>query len=176
MKTNIALIGFMGTGKTTVGELLAERTGRQFIETDAVIEERAGKTITAIFRQDGEAHFRRLEHEVIRDAARQQNTVIACGGGAVLNPQNIELLRKSALVIYLAAAPSRIMRRLATGGNKRPLLDVPDRAAKVISLLDQRRPLYEKSADFKIVTTHLSIESIVSTILREIRRREGQDS
>jgi len=175
MKTNIALIGFMGTGKSAAGEMLALRLGKKFIETDAVIEERAGKTITAIFRQDGERWFRHLEHEVIKDAALQENTVIACGGGAVLNSVNMEALRRNSVIVYLAAAPSVIIRRLATGGNRRPLLDVPDRAVRVKAMLEERKPLYERAADIKINTTHLSVEALVGQIMRELAAYEAKN-
>ncbi len=175
MKTNIALIGFMGTGKSAAGELLALKLGKKFIDTDALIEERAGKSITGIFRQDGEPFFRRLEHEVIKAASRRKNTVIACGGGVVLNGANVELLKLNAVVIYLAAAPSVIMRRLATGGNKRPLLDVPERAARVRLMLDQRKPLYERAADIKLNTTNLSMEALSVRIIQELSGYAGKD-
>ena len=176
MKTNVALIGFMGSGKSAAGLMLAHKLDRSFIETDALIEERAGKSISAIFKQEGESHFRRLEHEVIAGAARRDNAVIACGGGAVLNPANIELLRRSSIIIYLEAAPSVIMRRLAAGGNKRPLLDVPDRAARVRSMLEERKPLYERAADIKINATHLSMEALAELIMRELSRYDSKDS
>ena len=85
MKSNIALIGFMGTGKTAVGRVLADRLSMQFIELDAIIEQRAGKTIPEIFVQDGEIAFRELEIEATRDVAEKENTVVACGGGVVLS-------------------------------------------------------------------------------------------
>ena len=175
MKTNIALIGFMGSGKSAAGELLALKLGRKFIETDALIEERAGKTITGIFRQEGEAFFRRLEHEVIKDVSGEENAIIACGGGVVLNNANIELLKHSSVVVYLATAPSIILRRLATGGNRRPLLDVPDRAARVRLMLEERRPLYEQAADIKINTTNLNMEALTARILQEQSGYAGKD-
>ena len=90
MKTNIALVGFMGVGKTAVGEALAKKLDRKFVELDLLIEQRAGKPIPEIFQQDGEVAFRELEIEVTKEVSRDKNLVIACGGGLVLNKINID--------------------------------------------------------------------------------------
>ncbi|NQT04591.1 MAG: shikimate kinase, partial [Dehalococcoidia bacterium] len=92
MKSNIALVGFMGTGKTDVGRLLAGKLGKDFIELDELIEQKAGKTIPEIFQQDGEIAFRELEIEATGEAAEKKNAVIACGGGVVLNQINVDRL------------------------------------------------------------------------------------
>jgi shikimate kinase len=103
MKTNIALIGFMGTGKTAVGRLLAEKLNKKFLEQDSLIEQKAGKSIPEIFRQNGEISFRELEIAATKEIAREQNAVIACGGGVVLNKINIDRLKESSVVVYLTA-------------------------------------------------------------------------
>ena len=98
MKTSIALIGFMGTGKTAVGKALAAKLGREFVELDSLIEQKAGKTIPEIFQQDGEIGFRELEIEVAKEVAVKKKAVIACGGGIVLNKINIDRLRKEGII------------------------------------------------------------------------------
>ena len=108
MKTSIALIGFMGAGKTVVGKALAEKLGRKFIELDSLIEEKAGKSIPEIFRQDDEVVFRELEIEVTKDVADSKNQVIACGGGIVLNKINIDRLKKESVIVCLTASPKVI--------------------------------------------------------------------
>ncbi len=109
MKTNIALIGFMGTGKTAVGRVLAKKLGRKFIEMDGLIEQKAGKSIPEIFQQDGEIAFRELEIEVTKEVAGQQNAVIACGGGVVLNQINIDRLREGGSAVYHTDSPWAIL-------------------------------------------------------------------
>src|SRR4030042_3993286 len=113
MKTSIALIGFMGTGKTVVGKVLAKKLAKEFIELDAIIEKKAGRSIPEIFRQDGEIRFRELEIEAVRTVANKKNVVIACGGGIVLNTINIDRLRKGSVIICLTASPAVILRRTA---------------------------------------------------------------
>ena len=103
MKSSIALIGFMGTGKTAVGRALAKKLNREFVELDSLIEQRAGKSIPDIFQQDGEIAFRELEIEVTKEVSRAKNLVIGCGGGIVLNKINIDRLRKEARIVYLTA-------------------------------------------------------------------------
>ncbi|MCX6996283.1 MAG: shikimate kinase, partial [Kiritimatiellaeota bacterium] len=118
---NIALLGFMGTGKSTVACLLARRLGRELVDMDRVIEQRAGKSISALFAQEGEPHFRRLERALVQELAARRNLVIACGGGVVLDPGNLRDLKKGGLVVGLTAAPAVILRRVAAARH-RPLL------------------------------------------------------
>src|SRR3990172_5812841 len=122
MKTGIALIGFMGTGKTAVGKILAAKLGKKFIEVDEVIEKMAGKSIPQIFRGGGEIGFRELEIEAIRRVAAKKNSVLSCGGGVVLNKINIDRLAAEYIIILLTASPSVILRRLAKDKGLRPLL------------------------------------------------------
>jgi len=131
MKTSVALIGFMGTGKTTVGKALAEKLNRQFIELDELIEKKAGKPISDIFKQEGEIAFRELEIEVTRDIANNKNVIIACGGGLVLNKINIDRLRKECIIVYLTASFGTILKRTSDDAGKRPLLAVPDRGLQI---------------------------------------------
>ena len=173
MKTNIALIGFMGTGKTAVGKVLAQKLHREFIELDARIEKKAGKPIPEIFRQDGETRFRELEIEAVRDVAIKKNAVIACGGGIVLNTINIDRLKKECVIIYLTAAPSVILKRTASDKGGRPLLNVADRAQEIKKLLDFRRPFYTRTADITVNTSRLNINRVVDKILETLKNYES---
>jgi shikimate kinase len=173
MKTSIALTGFMGTGKTVVGQVLAKKLGREFVELDALIEKKAGKSIPEIFRQDGEIRFRELEIEVTREVAGKKNTVIACGGGIVLNKINIDRLREEYVIVYLTASPGVILKRTSDDKNGRPLLAVDDRAAQIGELLRYRRPFYERAADIRINTSRLSIDSVAELIIRKLRDNEN---
>jgi len=173
MKTSIALIGFMGTGKTVVGRALAERLGRKFVELDTLIARKAGKTIPEIFRQDGEVAFRELEIEAAREIAGKRNVVIACGGGIVLNKINIDRLRRECLIVYLTASPEVILKRTSTGRNDRPLLSTADRDITVRELLEFRRPFYERAADITIDTSALDIRAVVRRIIEKMKEAEG---
>ncbi len=173
MKTNIALIGFMGTGKTAVGKVLAQKLRKEFVELDAVIEKKAGKTIPAIFRQDGEIRFRELEIEAVREIATKNNVVIACGGGIVLNTINIDRLKKESVIIYLTASPSVILKRTSIDKSARPLLDVADRVQEIKKLLDFRQPFYTRAADITINTSRLDINGVADKILETLKGYES---
>jgi shikimate kinase len=173
MKTSIALIGFMGTGKTVVGRLLAERLGKEFLELDALIEQKAGKTIPEIFQQEGEVAFRELEIEAAKEASQKKNVVIACGGGVVLNKINIDRLKKDCLIVYLTASPRVILERTASDENERPLLKSDNRALVVKELLRFRKPFYERAADITIDTSKLNIDSVVEQIIAKVKANES---
>jgi shikimate kinase len=172
MKTNVALIGFMGTGKTAVGQLLSRKLKKQFIELDRLIEQRAGKSIPEIFKEQGEIAFRELEIEATREAAARQNAVIACGGGVVLNRINIDRLRESSKIVYLTASPGTILARTSNTGDERPLLNVHDQALRIRELLKFRRPFYERAADITVNTTKLDIESVAEKIIDRLKEDE----
>jgi len=170
MKSNIALIGFMGTGKTDVGRLLAKKLGKDFIEVDGLIEQRAGKSIPEIFQQDGEIAFRELEIEATREAAEKKNAVIACGGGVVLNQINVDRLREHGVIIYLTASPEVILKRTSSDIDERPLLVAKDKASQVEKLLNFRRPFYERAADMTVNTSELDVAGVVGRIINVIER------
>ncbi|GAH38990.1 unnamed protein product [marine sediment metagenome] len=173
MKTSIALIGFMGVGKTAVGKLLAGKLGRKFVELDSLIEHRAGKSIPDIFQQDGEVAFRELEIEVTREVSRDKNLVIACGGGIVLNKINIDRLRQQSRIVYLTASPKVILKRVSGDGDERPLLKAANKALNIRELLGFRKPFYERAADIKIDTSKLDTDSIVEQIIIKLKNDEG---
>lgn len=174
MKTSVALIGFMGAGKTAVGRELAAMTGREFIEADALIEQRAGKTIPEVFRQDGEITFREVEIMVAKEVAAKKNVVIACGGGMVLNRINIDRLKIDCIIVYLTASPGVILKRTSVVKNGRPLLDVADRATQIRELLKFRRPFYERAADIKINTSRLGTAAVAELVIQKLKEYEDK--
>jgi shikimate kinase len=173
MKTSIALIGFMGTGKTVVGKRLAEKLGKEFLELDAIIEKKAGKSIPEIFRQDGEISFRELEIAVTREVANVRNAVIACGGGIVLNKINIDRLRKECVIVCLTASPQVIIKRTSGDTDERPLLAVSDRAWQIEELMKFREPYYKGSADIMINTSRMNTDSVVERIIGKLEDYEN---
>ena len=172
MKTSIALIGFMGTGKTAAGKLLARKLRKEFAELDSLVERKAGKTIPEIFQQEGEMAFRELEIEVAREVSGRKNVVIACGGGVVLNKINIDRLREECLMVYLTASPDVIIQRTSNSINKRPLLNTGNRTWAVRKLLELRRPFYEQAADITVDTSKLDINSVVEQIINKLKEGE----
>ena len=173
MKTSIALIGFMGTGKTVAGKALAEKLGKEFFELDPLIEKKAGKTIPAIFNEDGEIAFREFEIEVIKEVSKERNAVIACGGGVVLNKINIDRLKKESVIVYLTASPRVILRRTSRDSEERPLLVIANSALTIRELLRFRRPFYERAADTTVNTSRLNIDSVVTKIIAGVKEYEG---
>jgi len=175
MKTNIALIGFMGAGKTAVGQLLAKKLNRKFIELDLLIEHQAGKSIPEFFQQEGEIAFRELEIEVTKQIAREENSVIACGGGLVLNKINIDRLKNESAIVYLTASPGVILKRVSGEEGQRPLLEVDNPALTISELLKFRKPFYERAAYITIDTSKLDIDSVVEQIINKLREDESFD-
>jgi len=140
---NIVLTGFMGTGKTVVGRLLADRLGRDFVDTDAVIADRHG-SITSIFDEHGEEGFRTIERELASELADRENLVISTGGRLMLDPVNVESLGGASRVFCLSATPATILQRLISDRSlvDRPLLSAPNPQHRIIDLLAERAPLY----------------------------------
>jgi shikimate kinase len=138
---NIILCGFMGTGKSTVGRLIADRLGWRFVDTDQLIEARVGRTVSQIFAQNGEAFFRQWESRICQELIEARHTVIATGGGIVLAPPNREALNRAGLVVCLDAPATEIVARLH-GATDRPLLAGADPVARVTELLAARAGAY----------------------------------
>lgn len=160
---NIILTGFMGTGKTKVGRILARKLGLPFVDTDALIEERAGMAINKIFERYGEPHFRNLEKKVIKEVSAKDGVVIATGGGAFLDPENRAILKKKGVTVALLAEVKEIARRTAKDTD-RPLLKEGERQTRIKTLLKKRLPYYRK-ADLCLDTTGKSPEKIVQEII-----------
>lgn len=141
MKQGIILVGFMGTGKTSVGKILAKRLGMRFIDMDDLIVERAGKSIPEIFEQDGESVFREWERNVVLDLEGCHDFIVATGGGVVLNPDNVRDLSRHGFLVCLTATPKTILERLRNDTG-RPLLAKGDKEDRIRSLLATRQHLY----------------------------------
>ncbi|MFV8783927.1 shikimate kinase AroK [Microbulbifer sp. SA54] len=146
MSQPIFLVGPMGAGKSTIGKLLAAQLQLPFADSDKVLEERTGADIPWIFDVEGEAGFRRREHDVLLDLCNGLPQVIATGGGIVLLPENRQLLINSGLVVYLSASLDQLVERTAKNSN-RPLLQVDDPRAKLQEILQQREQYYREVAD-----------------------------
>jgi shikimate dehydrogenase len=162
----IVLTGFRGTGKTTVGRIAAGILGIPFIDTDQLIEERAGMKIPAIFRKRGETAFRDIERKVIATLPAD-GIVVSAGGGAILDPVNVEHLRRGSLVFLLGADDETIERRI--GGSDRPSLTGRPLSEEVGELMRVRKPAYLRSADFCISTSGKSPEEAAGEIIRLLR-------
>ena len=149
---NVALYGFMGVGKSTVGKILSERLGYGFVDMDEMIERRVGMKIKDIFALEGENGFRFLEKKVVREVAGKDRHVIACGGGGILYPENAEALSRNSVLVLLTASIDEIVER-TRGSEERPLLNVDDARAEAEALLRERMPRYLEAADMVIDTT-----------------------
>lgn len=145
----IALIGPMGAGKTEVGRRLAKRLGRPLVDTDELIVERDGRTVSEIFSQESEAGFRSKEVEAVADAAATSGAVIATGGGVVLDPRNVEALKSSGKVVYLRASAAVAAARLGAGEG-RPLLEGTPLGDRIAKLIEDREHLYRGAADHEV--------------------------
>lgn len=169
MRENLVLIGFMGTGKTSLGKLLANRLGRGFVDLDQKIERDAGMTIPKIFELHGEKYFRELEKKAVREVSERKNLVIATGGGTVKDTENVRLLKNSGVIICLTTEPEEIFRRTERRG-ERPVLDGggEERLATIKKLLAEREIFYSQ-ADYTIDTTDWSPLQIMNDICDHFR-------
>ena len=171
----IALIGARGTGKTTVGRLLAAELGWRFVDADDDIEAAAGKSVADIFRDDGEAKFRELEAWAVGGRLAFERLVLATGGGAVLRPANRERLRTCGLVAWLTAPPVVLWTRLQadpTTAARRPNLTAAGGLAEVEQVLAAREPLYRQTATHTFATADESPAEVAAAILREWRAED----
>ena len=165
-KKNIVLIGMMGAGKSTIGHLLDEKLKDFFyLDMDKEIEKLAQKHIPEIFAQDGEEHFRMLEHQLIQKFSNYHNQVISTGGGIVENVENIKLLKKNGVIFYLSAKIDTLYERVSKTNN-RPLLKHPNPKERIKELVKKREPYY-KMADFEINTDNKDLVQIVQEILEK---------
>ena len=162
---NIALIGFMGAGKSSVGQLLAHQLHLRFIDTDHRIEQRVGKPISRIFAEDGEACFRACEEALVGELAQETGAVIATGGGLGANPQHLERLKTHALVVWLWASAEALWERVHHQTH-RPLLQTEDPLARIRALLAEREPVY-RLADLLVNTEMRSGRELVHQIAHE---------
>ena len=169
---NVILIGFMGAGKTTVGQAYASRYGKEFLDTDALIEARAGKTINAIFAEEGEEAFRRMETETVREIGdRMRNTVVSVGGGLPLREENRRLLKAAGTVVYLKSRPETVCERLK-GDDTRPMLKGHDPEKRVRELLAAREAAYLDACHFSVDTDGRTQEELAEFVYGLVNREE----
>lgn len=166
---NIAIVGFMGTGKSAVAAALAQTLGMNHVSTDdMIVKEEDGKSIHDIFKEKGEDYFRDVEARVVTKASEMKHIVIDCGGGVVLRDENMRHLKKSGTVICLTATPSVIYQRVK-GHRHRPLLNVADPETAIHELLAERAPFYGK-ADYTVDTSSLDVDGVVQRILKVFKK------
>ncbi|MGA2091198.1 MAG: shikimate kinase [Endomicrobiales bacterium] len=164
---NIALTGFMGTGKTTTGKLLAKKLGWEFVDIDAIIERNAEMSVSDIFAHFGELNFRDRETQAIKQLSTLDKKVFSCGGGAVLRSENMDILEKTGMIVCLTASPEVIYQRVHHH-TTRPLLKVSDPLKTIKELLATREPFYRRCT-CTINSDTLSPEQIVEEILKLIK-------
>lgn len=164
LKEHIFLIGFMGCGKSTNAECLAEMTGARQVEMDQMIVENEGMAIADIFEEKGEAYFRELETELIKSFAGVEPAVISCGGGAVLKEENVRLMKESGKIVLLTAEPETIYERVKDS-TERPVLNGNMNVGYIEELMEKRRSKYEAAADVKVATDGKTAEEICGEIL-----------
>lgn len=165
---HLFLVGFMGAGKSTVARLVAERLGLPAIDLDEAIEERAGRSVTAIFEQDGEEAFRDLETQALSALADLPPHVVACGGGVVLRPENRALLKRMGTVVHLVVTADVALARIGDVST-RPLLAGPSGALAATRLLEARERLYRSVADLEVDTVGKSVEEVAAAVTDALR-------
>ncbi|HBP24627.1 MAG TPA: shikimate kinase [Oribacterium sp.] len=166
-KRNIALIGFMGAGKTTVSHGLKEKYGFTEIDTDQEIVKREGRAITEIFATDGETCFRKLEQEEVLRLQDVEGMVISCGGGLVMNPENVANLRKCSTIVFLTATPETALLRVKDSTD-RPILNGHMDVDYIRALQEKRWPAYEAAADLRIATDGKDVDTICREIMEAV--------
>lgn len=170
---NIFFVGLMGAGKTTVGRLVAKHLNKEFYDSDHEIERRTGVNIPLIFELEGEVGFRRRESAVIEDLANGSDIVLATGGGAVLLPENRQVLKSNGTVVYLRANVNELWQRTRNDKN-RPLLQTADPRLKLEQLFAERDPLYREVADIIVDTGGQAVGAIVHEIEKRLAQQQAQ--
>ena len=169
---NIFLIGYMGTGKSTVAAYMAKQYGMEVLEMDQMIVDREGMSISDIFAKHGEAYFRDIETKLLIEIQTQENKVVSCGGGVVLREQNVEEMRKGGSIVLLSAKAETILERVKDD-HSRPLLQGNKNIEFINDMLEKRRPKYESAADIVIETDAKQVADICNEIFEQIER-EGE--
>lgn len=173
---NIILTGFMGTGKTTVGKLLAEVLGYEFVDTDEMIMAQCNSTVAQIFEAEGEQGFRKRERDLVLELAQRQSLVISTGGGMMLDSANVNALGREGKIFCLVAEPEKIIARISGDRTiERPLLKVADPEARVAELLNERKEIYGRFV--QVDTTGITPDAVCKVIMDmlENRQRSGCD-
>ena len=166
---HLILVGLAGSGKTTVGRLLAQRLGRDFLDLDEEILRREGKSrVGEVFRARGEAYFRQLEADITTELAAKPGMVIAPGGGWIMTPRSVEAMRPVSYLIYLKVSPETALKRIGSDVGNRPLLDHPDPMGELRRMLDTRGPKYEQ-ADMIVDAGEAKPSELVDQLISRIR-------
>lgn len=164
---NIYLIGFMGSGKSEVGRALKAQYGRELLEMDAAIESREKKTISDIFREQGEAAFREMETALLQEFGPEKELVISCGGGAAMRECNVQAMKERGKIVLLCAAPETILERVRTS-HDRPLLENRMNVEAIREMMEARRPRYEAAADLRVDTDGKAPADIAGEIMERL--------
>lgn len=165
MRNNIILIGFMGCGKSTIGRLLSEKTGYEFMDTDLEIEQREGRTISSIFEKEGEEYFRNLETQVVEELlTKEKGLIVSVGGGLPVRSKNREILLQLGIVIYLKTKPETIYERVKEDTG-RPLLQTEDPKKRIKEMMQDREEKYREASHYNLWTDEKNPEEIMEEIL-----------
>ena len=167
---NIYLIGFMGSGKSTVAAVFEKQHQMQLIEMDQRISEQEGMTIPQIFEKNGEAYFRSLETELLKGLQGRENKIVSCGGGVVLRPENVEFMKDNGTIVLLWAKPKTILDRVK-GNSDRPLLNGNMNEEYIRAMMEERKPKYKMAADIVVHTDGKNALEIYNEIVEKIKNR-----
>jgi shikimate kinase len=174
---NIILIGYRGSGKSAVGNRVAARLQMRFVDTDDLIEERQGAPITDIVKSRGWDHFRKLEKGMIEEVSRENNLVIAPGGGAVLDTDNVNALKRNGLIIWLKADQQTLLKRIQkdqSSSTRRPTLTGKGTLEEIEETISEREASYDKASEIRIDTSMLAVDAVVESILAALEERAGR--
>ena len=167
IEQNIFLIGFMGAGKSTIAKVLQRELGMELVEMDERIVKEQGMSINDIFAQKGEDGFRDIESQLVIDIGKNKNSIVSCGGGVVVRPQNVENMKKSGKIVFLTATPETILKRVKNGKD-RPLLNGHMNVEYISELMEKRRQMYEDAADVKVSTDGKTVGEICTEIIQDV--------
>lgn len=170
-KNHIFLIGFMGSGKSTVAKYLSSAYQMKQIEMDEQIEKNEGRSISTIFEKEGEEYFRTLETELLKSLDPRETFVVSCGGGAAVKEENVREMKEKGRIILLSAQPETVYVRVKNSHN-RPLLEGNMNVSYIKELMGKRQKLYERAADFQVKTDGRTAEEIGEEIIKQIRKEE----
>ena len=170
-KNHIFLIGFMGSGKSTVAKYLSSAYQMKQIEMDEQIEKDEGRSISSIFEKEGEEYFRTLETELLKSLDPRETFVVSCGGGVAVKEENVREMKEKGRIILLSAQPETVYVRVKNSHN-RPLLEGNMNVSYIKELMDKRQKLYERAADFQVKTDGRTAKDIGEEIIKQIRKEE----
>ena len=157
-RKNIVLCGFMGSGKSTIGNLLSKKMGMAFIDLDAYIEKKENKSVSQIFSDSGEEYFRQLERDAVKELAYKKSVILATGGGTLTFRENVDILKNAGNKIILLDLPVEVVEQRLQGDTKRPLLNRPDKEKVMRELYEKRLPLYRNAADIVVNASNSPVQ------------------